>query len=140
MVRSVLARAALPHLPPRTAGQSLSSLQVPASPEDVSQSPPAPVLPTLNWPLAVESSKIFVIQHSIVTTETGTGTGTGQQEVLQWAGCLTVSYSGTMCWKETNQLSQTRFTYKGLVWQCGGGDMYRDTERQRYTNYEVNKT
>ena len=63
---------ALPHLPPRTAGQSLSSLQVPASPEDVSQSPPAPVLPTLTWLLAwlvaQESSQIFAIQSQIIVT------------------------------------------------------------------------
>ena len=54
---------ALPHLPSMTAGQSLSSLQVPASPELVAQSPPAPVLPRLTWLLtrvaAEESSKIL---------------------------------------------------------------------------------
>ena len=54
-----------------TAGQSLSSLQVPASPEEVAQSPPAPVLSTLTWLLtrvaAEESSKMLDIIDIILT-------------------------------------------------------------------------
>ena len=91
-----------------TAGQSLSLLQSPASPDEVSQSPRPPVLPTLSWPLTwearQESSKMFVTEF-ISTTD---AVGTGKQEVFSWVECLRVLQCGGR--KRTNYMRQHLIT------------------------------
>ena len=118
----------LPHLPSMTAGQSLSSLQCPSSPSEVSQSPRPPVLPTLSWQLTWEAAQerreiervviIDMITTQQLRTERGGGLP-GRKYYIGW------NVSGlTMCWKETNQLSETTFNNKGL----NGGEGDRRTK------------
>ena len=110
----------LPHLPSLTAGQSLSSLQSPSSPSEVSQCPRPPVLPTLSWQLTSEREMIVTIDIIIIISsqQLRTGTGGGLPGRKYFIGWNVLGL--TMCWKETNQLSETTFNNKGL--NGGEGD------------------